>query len=75
MKVIYTYHARQRMKRRKISELEVEETIHNPEITTGGKKSSQKVLRKHVSGRFIKVVITREQDVLVITTAVVGEDR
>ncbi len=74
MNIIYTGHARDQMKRRHISRDEVETTIRQPEIESPGKPPPRVVLRRHVGTRFIKVVIVREDDVVVITTAVAGEE-
>lgn len=73
MDIIYSNHAREQMDRRRISRYEVEETINCPEVTAPGNPKPSIVLRRHVDGRFIKVVIVRKQQIKVITTAVVGE--
>lgn len=74
MQIVYTDHAKHQMKRRNISEHEVEETIRSPEVTGPGNAPTKKVLRKHVCDRFIKVVASYETNIVVITTAVAGED-
>jgi len=58
----YSTHAVRQMLVRKISAIEVETTISDPDITAPGRtapgKGPTKVLRKTVGGRRLKVVVT-----------------
>lgn len=74
MRIVYSPHARQQMKRRRISPHEVEETIRAPEVRSPGVPSDRVVLRRHVADRYMKVVVVEEQNIVVITTAVAGEE-
>ena len=74
MEIVYSRHALQRMRRRRISRDEVELTIQAPQVRHPGEGENVFVLRRNVSGRFIKVVIEERKNTFVITTAVAGEE-
>jgi hypothetical protein len=55
LKIIYTYHARQRMKQRNISEAEVVETLENPDDIFPGDERED-IAVKQLGTREIRVV-------------------
>jgi len=73
----YSNHALKQMLVRKISPIEVQATISDPDITAPGRptpgKGPTKVLRKTVEGRKLKVVVTDRDPPRVISVAAVDE--
>lgn len=55
MKIIYTRHARQRMKQRKVTETQVEETLSNPDEIEAGDNGGDMAIRRY-GGRELRVV-------------------
>ena len=62
------------MEQRGITKDEVELTFRDPEITRPGNEPPARTYQRHVAGRYIKVVAIPDNDVFVITTAVIGEE-
>ncbi len=72
MRVVYSRHARQRMKQRGITERDVEQCLSNYFQSTSNKEGKTTYL-SHVAGRTLKVVVRPLHDsddgTFVITTA------
>jgi hypothetical protein len=70
MRIIYTRHARQRMRQRKVTESQVEETLADPdEIETGDNGGDVAILR--YGGREVRVVYGElEDDTYVVYTVI-----
>lgn len=68
MSIEYLPHARLRMKERSVSEAEVEECLSNWTTCYTDKKGNS-IFKAIVNGRGIKVVVTKENQNLVITVA------
>ncbi len=66
MEIIFTEHAKERMKKRNITKEEIIETIKNPDKTKkiGGKYSSQ----KNIGRANIEVVYEKEKYIKIITS-------
>jgi hypothetical protein len=65
---IYTDHARDQMALRKITKEEVEYCLNEPEITRPGQRDTL-ILTAHPNGRFIKIVVPRNNPRKIITAA------
>ncbi len=68
MHIIYTNHARQRMKQRKVTEQQVEETLASPNHLESGDNGGDIAIREY-DGREVHVVFkeTEEDSYLVFT--------
>ncbi len=69
MKLIYSYHAKRRMKQRGIEEWEIEHLLKHPSYirkTFEGKREAIGVTKK----RFIKVVFIKEENYIKIITVI-----
>ncbi len=66
MELHYLPHAQKRMRQRRISEAEVEACLQNHDILYRDKKGNPKYT-VHVSKRCIKVVVQKENPLVVIT--------
>jgi|CryGeyStandDraft_6_1057127.scaffolds.fasta_scaffold1195271_1 hypothetical protein len=66
MNLQYLPHARKRMEQRKISEAEVEACLQDHDILCFDKKGNPKY-KTHVGGRYIKVVVSKDNPLVVIT--------
>ncbi|HEX6387122.1 MAG TPA: DUF4258 domain-containing protein [Anaerolineae bacterium] len=70
MRIIYTRHARQRMKQRKVTEEQVEETLTTPDILEPGDSGGSIAIRRY-GGREVRVVYDEpEEDVYVVFTVI-----
>ncbi len=65
MKIVFTHHARDRMKKRKITEEEVAETLKFPDKTS--KKESKYYAQKNIKRAKIEVAYERDKYLKVIT--------
>ena len=66
MKIIYTSHAEEQIKERKILKLWIEETIKSPDDT---KRTENKFyIIKRLNGKTLKVIYTKENFIKVITS-------
>ncbi|MBI4980527.1 DUF4258 domain-containing protein [Candidatus Woesearchaeota archaeon] len=65
MEIIYTIHARQQIKERKVEQIWVDETIKSPDITQQNGYKYYAV--KKLNGKTLKVVFVREKYIKVIT--------
>ena len=65
--LIYTRHARQRMRQRNISASEVEYSLKHHHISYTDKKGNPNYIAKTLDGRRIKVVVKKENPNTVIT--------
>jgi len=63
----YTEHATLRMKHRKISETEVEDTIQNPDFSFVTRFGRSAALKKYGS-KFLKVIYERSNDKITVIT-------
>jgi hypothetical protein len=68
IKLIYTYHARDQMRDRSISEAEVEACWLNHHTTKSDKKGNP-IYIADVKGRYIKIVVKRQNTKVIITAA------
>lgn len=66
MKLQYLPHARKRMRQRKISEAEVEACLQDHDILHVDKKGNPKY-KAYMGGRYIKVVVQKDNPSVVIT--------
>ena len=64
---IYTDHAQDQMADRKITEEEVEFCLNHPEITRPGDRGYL-IHTTHCKGRFIKIVVPRNEPTVIVTT-------
>jgi hypothetical protein len=70
MHIIYTRHARQRMKQRKVTEAQVEETLRDPDDIKLGDNGGDVAIRRY-GGREVHVVYGEpEEDTFVIYTVI-----
>jgi len=70
MHIIYTRHARQRMKQRKVTEAQVEETLRDPDDIEPGDNGGDVAIRRY-DGREVRVVYSEpEEDTFVIYTVI-----
>jgi len=70
MRIIYTRHARQRMRQRKVTELQVEETLTKPDEIETGDNGGDIAIRRY-GEREVRVVYGEpEQDTYVIYTVI-----
>jgi len=67
-KPIYTDHARDQMKDRRITKEEIEFCLNEPEITRPGDCDTL-ILTSHPNGRFIKIVVLQKKPRVIITAA------
>ncbi len=68
MQFRYTHHARQRMKQRRVTEQQVEETLLFPDRIEPGENGGDIAVRRYV-GREVHVVFSEpEEDVFIIYT-------
>lgn len=65
MEIIYTIHAQQQIKERKVQQIWVDETIKSPDITRRNGYKYYAV--KKLNGKTLKVVFVREKYIKVIT--------
>ncbi len=72
-KIVYDRHAKRRMKWRNISQKEVEAVLKNPDITELTKKERINAIKK-IGARKIKVTYKKENDFLLIISAVDKND-
>jgi hypothetical protein len=70
MHIIYTRHARQRMRQRKVTESQVEETLADPDEIETGDNSGDIAIRRY-DGREVRVVYGElEDDTYVVYTVI-----
>jgi hypothetical protein len=70
MRIIYTRHARQRMRQRKVSEEQVEETLAEPDEIEAGDNGGNMAIRRY-GGREVRVVYSElEEDTYLIYTVI-----
>jgi hypothetical protein len=70
MRIIYTRHARQRMKQRKVTEAQVEETLSEPDEIESGDNGGDMAIRRY-GGREVRVVYGEpEEDTYVVYTVI-----
>lgn len=75
MRIIYTHHARQRMKQRNVEEQEVEETLRDPDELEAGDNGGTIAIRQY-EGREVRVVFNEiEEDVYLIYTVMKPKSR
>ncbi len=67
MKITFTKHAREMLLFRRINKEQVEEVIHHPDDKSAG-KSGKTVLYKNFGKNYLKVVILKEKDEIVVIT-------
>ena len=67
-KPIYTDHARDQLKDRRITKEEIEFCLNEPEITRPGDGDTL-ILTSHPNGRFIKIVVLQKKPKVIITAA------
>ena len=60
MDIIYTLHAEEQIKERKIHKVWAEEAIKGPDYTTR-KKPNKYIIKKKLNGRSIEVVYVKEK--------------
>ena len=65
MKIFYTNHAKDKLKRRKIEKIWVEETIKYPDYYIKVKHKHNAI--KKLNGRTLKVVYVKEKHIKIIT--------
>ena len=70
-KIIFTRHAKSRMRERGISQTEVKEAIKTPGSTFRGRKGDLNVIKEFDKERRIRVVYVIENEQLIIITAIV----
>lgn len=70
MRIIYTRHARQRMKQRKVTEVQVEQTLAEPDDIEPGDNGGDIAIR-HYGARELRVVYDEpEEDTYLIYTVI-----
>ncbi len=70
MQIIFTRHARQRMKQRKVTEEQIQETLLNPDEIETGDNGGDMAIRRY-GGREVRVVYNEpEEDVYIILTVI-----
>lgn len=70
MQIIYTHHARQRMKQRKVTEQQVEETLADPDEIIPGDNGGDMAIRRYHE-REVRVVYSEQSDdVFVVYTVI-----
>ena len=70
MNIIYTNHARQRMKQRKVTEQQVAETLAAPDRLEAGDNGGDMAIREY-DGREVRVVFKEtEEDVYLVFTVI-----
>jgi hypothetical protein len=70
MRIIYTNHARQRMKQRKVTEQQVEETLTVPDRLESGDNGGDIAIREY-DGREVHVIFKeKEEDVYLVFTVI-----
>jgi hypothetical protein len=65
----YARHARRRIRWRKISEAEIEQTVYTPDRVEATRKNRLNAYKK-IEGRLLKVTYLKEKDTVKIITAV-----
>jgi hypothetical protein len=70
MRIIYTRHARQRIRQRKVTESQVEETLADPDEIETGDNGGDVAIRRY-GGREVRVVYGElEDDTYVVYTVI-----
>ena len=70
MRIIYTRHARQRMRQRGVTELQVEETLAEPDEIEPGDNGGDIAIRRY-DGREVRVVFGKpEEDTYLVYTVI-----
>jgi hypothetical protein len=68
MVILYTKHAKLRIKQRELSTKQIEETIKGPDNILPSFKNRQ-LLRKDFSGKTLEIAIVKEESDIIILTA------
>ncbi|MAG18225.1 MAG: DUF4258 domain-containing protein [Candidatus Diapherotrites archaeon] len=67
MEIRITLHAKERMKKYGLIELQVKNCVNNPDIVVEG-KSNRKIAQKRINGYVLRVIYEKHDNVYVVIT-------
>lgn len=67
MKIKYSPHAKKRLRQRRISKIQVQLTLADPD-TTASVDRNRLIARKKLNGKTLEVIYVKEKDAIIIIT-------